>query len=77
MGTIIAEILAWIFTSIILDALIKIPGYWIVNILFRPNPARPFDRKYTPESAICICCGLLFWAVVGTTCYGLTRVVGK
>jgi hypothetical protein len=62
--TLIVEIFQWIFVQIIFDIFIKVPGYFIAILLLRLG-VRKVDREISPDGCLSICCGLLFWAVVG------------
>ncbi len=68
MGALIAEIISWIFSSIIFDILIKIPGYGIAILLCRLG-LRKIDREISPDGAMSITCGLLFWVIIGSIGY--------
>jgi hypothetical protein len=72
--TIIAEFLKWIFISILFDLIIKVPGYWIKNLLFKSKDDRSNPQAINPDGLLSICCGLLLWAVIGGISYKLYRV---
>jgi hypothetical protein len=64
----IAETISWILSSLILDILIKIPGYGIALLLCRFR-ARKIEREISPDGAMSITCGLLFWVLIGSIGY--------
>jgi hypothetical protein len=72
--TVIAEFLKWIFVSVIFDILIKLPGYWIANLLFKSKNDRSNAQGINPDGLLSICCGLLLWAIIGGIGYKFYRV---
>jgi hypothetical protein len=73
IATLVAEILKWIFASIIFDIFVKIPGYTIARLLVRSNRQPSYEREISPDGAMSICCGLLFWVSIGGIGYSLYR----
>jgi hypothetical protein len=76
IGALVAEILKWIFISVIFDLLIKLPGYFIAVSLLRfrgrkldSSSERLRQREISPDGLFSIGCGLLFWALVGAIGY--------
>jgi hypothetical protein len=67
LRSVIAEIIGWILNSLI-DILIKIPGYGIAILVCRFR-GRKIDREISPDGAMSVTCGLLFWALVGSIGY--------
>jgi Kef-type K+ transport system membrane component KefB len=74
IATIIAEFFEWIFISVIFDIIIKLPGYWIANLLFKSKNDRSNAREINPDGLLSICCGLSLWAVIGGIGYKLYQV---
>jgi hypothetical protein len=72
LRSVIAEIIGWILSSVI-DILIKIPGYGIAILLCRFR-SRKIDREISPDGAMSITCGLLFWALIGSIGYRLLQL---
>ncbi|WP_295619632.1 hypothetical protein [Chamaesiphon sp. GL140_3_metabinner_50] len=72
IATLVAEICKWIFISIIFDLVIKIPGYAIARMLVNSRQKQP-RREISPDGAMSICCGLLFWAGLSGIGYSLYR----
>jgi hypothetical protein len=76
IGVLVAEILKWIFISVLFDLVIKLPGYFIV-VLFLKCRVRKLDsrsqrlrqREIPPDGLLSIGCGLLFWALIGAIGY--------
>jgi hypothetical protein len=73
IATLVAEILKWIFASIIFDIFVKIPGYAIARLLVKSNRQQSDRREISPDGATSICCGLLFWVSIGGIGYSLYR----
>ncbi|WP_310425926.1 hypothetical protein [Chamaesiphon sp. VAR_48_metabat_135_sub] len=74
MGEVVAEIINWIFISILFDTIIKIPGYWIASLLFKSKEDRSNVQEINLDGLLSVCCGLLFWAVIGGIGYKFYQV---
>jgi hypothetical protein len=73
IATLVAEIFKWVFISIIFDLVIKIPGYAIARMLVNSKQKQSRVREISPDGAMSICYGCLFWAVLGGIGYHLYR----